>query len=114
MKRAIILIMDSFGIGATEDAGRFGDSGANTFGHIAEYCDRGLAGDSRGALALPNLSRLALLHASEESCGQFPAGLDRAIAIIGAYGPATQRAPGNVPPGGHRGRTAHPRCTGSG
>ena len=84
MKRAIILIMDSFGIGATEDAGRFGDSGANTFGHIAEHCDRGLAGDSRGALALPNLSRLGLLHAAEESCGQFPAGLDRDIEIIGA------------------------------
>ena len=101
MKRAIILIMDSFGIGATEDAGRFGDSGANTFGHIAEYCDRGLAGDSRGALALPNLSRLGLLHAAEESCGQFPAGLDRDIEIIGAYGHAAELSTGKDTPSGH-------------
>ena len=84
MKRAIILIMDSFGIGETEDAERFGDSGANTFGHIAEHCARGLAGDSRGALVLPNLSRLGLLHATEESCGQFPDGLDHANESTGA------------------------------
>lgn len=101
MKRAIILIMDSFGIGETEDAGRFGDSGANTFGHIAEHCDRGLAGDSRGTLALPNLSRLGLLHAAEESCGQFPAGLDRDIQIIGAYGHAAELSTGKDTPSGH-------------
>ena len=101
MKRAIILIMDSFGIGETEDAGRFGDSGANTFGHIAEHCNRGLAGDSRGTLALPNLSRLGLLHAAEESCGQFPAGLDRDIEIIGAYGHAAELSTGKDTPSGH-------------
>ncbi len=101
MKRAIILIMDSFGIGETEDAGRFGDSGANTFGHIAEHCDRGLAGDSRGALVLPNLSRLGLLHASAESCGQFPAGLDHDIEIIGAYGHAAELSTGKDTPSGH-------------
>ena len=101
MKRAIILIMDSFGIGETEDAESFGDSGANTFGHIAEHCARGLAGDSRGALVLPNLSRLGLLHASKESCGQFPAGLDRDIEIIGAYGHAAELSTGKDTPSGH-------------
>ena len=35
-KRAIILVMDSFGLGATPDAVRFGDEGADTLGHIAE------------------------------------------------------------------------------
>ena len=29
MGRAVILVMDSFGIGATADAVRFGDAGAN-------------------------------------------------------------------------------------
>ena len=101
MKRAIILIMDSFGIGETEDAGRFGDGGANTFGHIAEHCARGLAGDSRGPLVLPNLSRLGLLHASEESCGQFPAGLDHDIEITGAYGYAAELSTGKDTPSGH-------------
>ena len=31
MSRAIILVLDSFGIGATDDADQFGDVGANTF-----------------------------------------------------------------------------------
>lgn len=101
MKRAVILIMDSLGIGETEDAERFGDSGANTFGHIAEHCARGLAGDSRGALVLPNLSRLGLLHATEESCGQFPAGVDYDIEIIGAYGHAAELSTGKDTPSGH-------------
>ena len=35
MGRAIILVMDSFGIGATADAGKFGDVGADTLGSIA-------------------------------------------------------------------------------
>ena len=30
MKRAFIMVLDSFGIGATEDAERFGDVGADT------------------------------------------------------------------------------------
>ena len=101
MKRAIILIMDSFGIGETDDADRFGDCGANTFGHIADHCARGLAGDSRGPLVLPNLSRLGLLHATKESCGQFPAGLDRDIEIIGAYGHAAELSTGKDTPSGH-------------
>lgn len=36
MKRAFIMVLDSFGIGATEDAERFGDVGADTLGHIAK------------------------------------------------------------------------------
>ena len=41
MKRAFIMVLDSFGIGATEDAERFGDVGADTLGHIAEACAKG-------------------------------------------------------------------------
>ena len=36
MTRAVILVLDSFGIGATADARRFGDIGSNTLGHVAE------------------------------------------------------------------------------
>lgn len=35
MGRAVILMMDSFGIGGAPDAGKFGNDGADTFGHIA-------------------------------------------------------------------------------
>lgn len=38
MKRVFIMVLDSFGIGATPDADRFGDAGANTLGHIATAC----------------------------------------------------------------------------
>ena len=43
MKRAFILVLDSFGIGAAGDAEKFGDVGSDTLGHIAEQCDKGLA-----------------------------------------------------------------------
>ena len=101
MKRAVILIMDSLGIGETDDAGRFGDSGANTFGHIAEQCAHGLAGETRGPLTLPNLSRLGMLHAVAESCGQFPAGMESDVEITGAYGHAAELSTGKDTPSGH-------------
>lgn len=34
--RVFVIVLDSLGIGAMDDAGRFGDAGANTWGHIAE------------------------------------------------------------------------------
>ena len=79
MGRAIILMMDSFGIGATADAGRFGDEGANTLGSIA----RVRSGST--PLALPNLARLGLIRAAIESSGQTPAGCIDADEVIGAY-----------------------------
>ena len=36
MARSIILLLDSFGIGYAHDAEKFGDSGADTLGHICE------------------------------------------------------------------------------
>ena len=68
MTRAIILVLDSFGIGATADAEAFGDAGADTFGHIAEA--RAASGRP---LQLPNLERLGLFHAAHESTGAFAA-----------------------------------------
>ena len=43
MARTIVLLFDSFGIGAAEDAEKFGDVGADTLGHIAERCANGKA-----------------------------------------------------------------------
>lgn len=55
MKRAFIMVLDSFGIGATEDAERFGDVRADTLGHIAEACAKGEADNGRkGPLNLPS------------------------------------------------------------
>ena len=57
MSRAFILLLDSFGLGATPDAGKYGDAGANTFGHIASW-----AQDSGKPMQLPNLERLGLVE----------------------------------------------------
>ena len=47
MRRAFILVIDSLGIGSSADAGRFGDAGADTLGHIVA---------TQGGLGLPNLA----------------------------------------------------------
>jgi len=103
MKRAFILVLDSFGIGATADAKDFGDVGSDTLGHIAEQCDRGLAdnADRSGALKLPNLSKLGLAMAHKESTGSFAPGLDADAEIIGAYGHAAELSSGKDTPSGH-------------
>lgn len=97
LTRAIILVLDSFGIGATEDADRFGDVGADTFGHIAEQRAKSTA----GPLRLPNLSRLGLFHAGQESTGHYHAGFDPGAAITGAYGHAAELSSGKDTPSGH-------------
>ncbi len=90
-------MLDSFGIGATADADTFGDAGADTLGHIA----RERAQSEEGPLRLPNLAKLGLYHASKESTGEFPAGVDTNVEIIGAYGHAAELSSGKDTPSGH-------------
>ncbi len=97
MGKATILVLDSFGIGATADAGRFGDEGSNTFGHIASV----RAASDAGPLQLPNLASLGLFHASRDSTGEFPAGADTDVEIVGAYGFAEELSTGKDTPSGH-------------
>ncbi len=52
-KRAILIILDSVGVGALPDAAEFGDTGANTLGNIYRL---------RGSLRLPTLYKLGLSH----------------------------------------------------
>jgi len=96
MTRAVILVMDSFGIGSTEDAGRFGDLGANTLGNIARV--RAAEGNP---LRLPNLTRLGLMRAAEESCGDRPAGTGARDEVDGVYGHAAELSSGKDTPSGH-------------
>jgi phosphopentomutase len=61
--RALLLVLDSVGIGHAPDAAEYGDEGANTLGHILEQVPE---------LRLPNLSSLGLgelvpAHRSNES-----------------------------------------------
>ena len=97
MSRALILVLDSLGIGATADADRFGDAGSDTFGHIA----RERASSPDGPLRLPNLARLGLYHASRDSTGDFPVGAITDAEIVGAYGFAEELSSGKDTPSGH-------------
>ena len=96
MARAIILVLDSFGIGATADAESFGDTGSDTMGNIAR--ERAAAGRP---LQMPNLAKLGLFHAGQESTGEFAAGVDTDVEIIGAYGHAAELSSGKDTPRGH-------------
>ncbi|KAJ9431799.1 MULTISPECIES: phosphopentomutase [Pantoea] len=102
MKRAFIMVLDSFGIGSSKDADKFGDEGSDTLGHIAEACFEGRANEGReGPLHLPNLTKLGLGKAAELSTGRFPPGLDPNAEIIGAYAYASELSSGKDTPSGH-------------
>ncbi|MGR6979894.1 phosphopentomutase [Testudinibacter sp. P27/CKL/0425] len=103
MKRVFILMMDSFGIGASADADKFGDAGSDTLGHIAEWCAAGKADNQHrsGALKLPNLTKLGLAMAAKESTGRVPAGMDAEAEIIGGYAFAQEISSGKDTPSGH-------------
>ncbi|MGB0439669.1 MAG: phosphopentomutase [Pikeienuella sp.] len=70
MPRAILLVMDSVGIGGAPDAAVVGDAGADTLGHIAEW----RAGQGQ-PLSLPHLDALGLGAAAKASTGRVPPGL---------------------------------------
>ena len=102
MKRTFIMVLDSFGIGASKDAEKFGDAGSDTLGHIAAACARGDANVGRqGPLNLPNLTRLGLAKAAEASTGKIPDGMDGNAEITGAYAYASELSSGKDTPSGH-------------
>lgn len=103
MARALLIILDSFGIGGAPDAAQFGDEGANTLLHIAERCaagDADLAGVRTGPLRLPNLDRLGLGSAAQAACGLIPPGLNPANTVT-AWTAATEVSNGKDTPSGH-------------
>ncbi|MEZ5591713.1 MAG: phosphopentomutase [Gammaproteobacteria bacterium] len=104
MARAIILVLDSLGIGGAPDASAYGDQGANTLGHIAAACAAGqcdLPGQRRGALQLPNFARLGMGAAAATATGEVPAGLENSSIIQAAYGSAIETSKGKDTPSGH-------------
>ncbi|WP_417607048.1 phosphopentomutase [Oceanimonas baumannii] len=102
MKRAIVLVLDSFGIGASADADGFGDAGADTLGHIAAACAEGRADEGRnGPLRLPNLARMGLFHAHAGSTGAVAQGVQLPADVTGSYGYAQELSSGKDTPSGH-------------
>ncbi|MDX1677077.1 phosphopentomutase [Arsukibacterium sp.] len=96
MAKAVILVLDSFGIGSAPDADRFGDVGANTFGSIA----REFVKQKGRRLALPNLARLGLVKAATAAGNSAP-DTDDSSDLHGAYGYARELSSGKDTPSGH-------------
>ena len=96
MSRAFILLLDSFGLGALPDAGKYGDAGSNTFGHIAAW-----AAKEGKPMALPNLERLGLAAAAHKASGEWAAGFSQRDGFTGAWGVAREQSTGKDTQSGH-------------
>ncbi|HEX2137278.1 MAG TPA: phosphopentomutase [Microvirga sp.] len=104
MPRALVIVLDSVGIGGAEDADAYGDAGADTVGHIAEACAEGRgdrAGLRRGPLDLPHMAALGLGLACEASTGRRPPNLEPGGALAGAWGYGVETSKGKDTPSGH-------------
>jgi phosphopentomutase len=102
--RALLIVLDSVGIGGAEDAGAYGDEGADTLGHIAEACARGegdRAGLRQGPLRLPNLASLGIGLACQASTGRLPPDLAPPWPVTGAWGYGVETSKGKDTPSGH-------------
>jgi phosphopentomutase len=96
MSRAFILLLDSFGLGALPDAEKYGDTGANTLGHIAKW-----AQDAGTPMSLPNLEQIGLGAAAHQASGEWPAGFKRRDGFTGAWGVAREQSTGKDTQSGH-------------
>lgn len=90
MPRAILCILDSFGIGGAPDAADYGDVGSNTLGHIA----------ANYQISLPNLDAIGLGAAAKLSTGEIPRGLT-AEPKGGRWGVGREVSKGKDTPSGH-------------
>ena len=96
MARAIVLVIDSFGIGYSPDANSFGDVGANTLANLAKayYAETGKA------INLPNLASLGLFKACHQASNiDFPQ--QGGEPKKGAYGYMQEISTGKDTPSGH-------------
>ena len=110
-KRAILIVLDSVGIGELPDAAEFNDLGANTLGHIQE----------RHPLNIPNMRRLGIghiqgsplpkwegplegaygkcrevTHAKDTTCGHWEMAGDRKSTRLNSSHPTTSRMPSSA------------------
>jgi len=103
MPRAIICLLDSVGIGGAPDAAAYGDAGADTLGHIAQWAAAGKAdrdGLRAGPLTLPNLDAMGLGAAMQLSTGTLPPGFS-ATPRGGRFGVGREVSKGKDTPSGH-------------
>ena len=98
--RALILVLDSVGIGGAPDAAAYGDEGSDTVGHIAEACAAGRANkDREGPLRLPNLAAARHGRGLPARHRAYPSRPREAPALRGGATPARAKS--------RRARTPH-------
>jgi phosphopentomutase len=95
-KRAIVMVMDSFGIGSLPDANLFGDEGSNTFGNIVNYCSQ-----NNQLIQIPNLLKLGLGRAYRIVNGKNILGDNNDYILNGCYGAAKELSSGKDTTSGH-------------
>ena len=96
MARAIVLVIDGFGIGHAPDAADFGDVTANTFANLSKAFYQ----QEKRAINLPNLAKMGLVQAAfEAGKGNFPVVEQKPEQ--GAYGYAAEISTGKDTPSGH-------------
>ncbi|MBP9743176.1 MAG: phosphopentomutase [Burkholderiales bacterium] len=95
-KRAIVIVLDSFGSGALPDANKFSDAGSNTLGHIDEYCAK-----NNLSFEIPNLLKLGLgriytaIHNQSLNCD------NSNYLVHGAYAACKELSSGKDTTSGH-------------
>ena len=89
--KAVIIVIDSFGIGHLPDARDYGDLGANTALHICQNIE---------AIHLPNLTRWGLGNCSEILGNPLP-GVPAVAQALASYGVMAERSPGKDTTTGH-------------
>jgi len=97
MAKAVILLLDSLGIGSSDDAHLFNDAGADTLGQVARWCEQ----VRQLPLNIPNLNKLGLGRAAFSSAGKILPGLDLSVSPIAYYGYAKEISTGKDSPAGH-------------
>lgn len=73
-KRVFLIVMDSLGIGAMDDAKKYGDENTNTFVHISQKCD---------GLNIPNLNSLGLYDLDNSIIGTEKVNHEHSIVYNG-------------------------------
>lgn len=77
IKRAIVMVLDSFGVGELPDAKEYGDEGSNTL--------RGIYNNAK--LDLPNMKKLGLYNIQEIDVKE-----EKEENPIGAFGKAAEQS----------------------
>ncbi|MCX7957622.1 MAG: phosphopentomutase [Deltaproteobacteria bacterium] len=88
MKQAVLIVLDSVGIGAMHDAELYGDAGANTLVNM---------GKKRGRLNLENLASLGLGHILSDYIN----GIPRIETPVGSFGILNEKSKGKDTTTGH-------------